>query len=67
MSEYKTISGYSGSELERAAMAGCDFPRESTLERVVKQQVARGLIRLANYLAPAASLHVDTHDMRECC
>ena len=40
------------SEVERAAMAGGIYPRESRLEAVVKRQLAKGLAYVATKLDP---------------
>jgi hypothetical protein len=65
MIKHNTIPGFTGSEFERATMASCSFPMETTLERAIKQRVAKGLIRLANYLAPSNVNRLEDCNMRE--
>ena len=65
MIKYNTIPGFTGSEIERAGMSGGVFPMESTLERAVKQRVAKGLIGLANYIAPSNVVRVEARNMEE--
>ncbi|MGI9319510.1 MAG: hypothetical protein ACR2QW_19430 [bacterium] len=53
MTKFNTIPGFTGSEIERATMAGSILPTETAVERIIKQQLARGLTRLANYIDPS--------------
>ena len=67
MTRYKTTPGFTGSEIERAAMSSGIFPSESALERMAKQQIAKGLTRLANYLDPSILNGIKTSNSRNAC
>ncbi len=54
MTKFETFAGYTGSEMERAALVSGVFPTESALERTIKQQAAKVLARIAGYIDPAA-------------
>ncbi len=54
MIKFNTFPGFTGSEIERAAMASGIFPTESRLEAVMKRQVAKILAQLAGYIDPTA-------------
>ncbi len=67
MTRYNPIPGYTGSEIERATMVSGIFPVETALIRTVKQQVAKGLTRLANYIDPAVVHGFESREMGQRC
>ncbi len=54
MIKFNAFPGFTGSEIERAAMVSGVFPGESALERAAKRQIAKALARLAGYIDPTA-------------
>lgn len=52
MKKYEAFIGVTGSEIERAALAGGIFPQETRFEALVKREVAKGLAKLAGKIDP---------------
>lgn len=65
MTEFNPVPGFTGSEIERATMASGTFPVETAAERTIKQQLAKGLTRLANYIDPSIVRDFEARSMRE--
>ena len=62
MKRFETVVGYTGSEVERAALATNIQPVETRLEALVKREVAKVLARVAKSIdhtvfAPQAVQH----------
>ena len=67
MTKFETFVGFTGSEMERAAMVSNVFPSESALERVVKQRIARILTRMADYIDPVSVQGFTSRQSASCC
>ena len=65
MTKFGTIPGFTGSEIERAALSGSIFPTETAVERTIKKQLAKSLNRLANYIDPTIVNRFDTRNLSE--
>lgn len=55
MKKFETFAGFTGSEMERAAMVSNVFPTESVLERAIKHRIAKVLTRIARYIDPVVA------------
>ena len=67
MTQYRPIIGFTGSEIERAALVAGHFPVETALERAVKQKLASGLKKIADYLDPPARPVLALQNNEICC
>lgn len=65
MTKFGIIPGFTGSEIERAALAGGVFPTETAVERTIKKQLAKSLNRLACYLDPSIVNRFNTRYVSE--
>ena len=68
MKQLNTQLGFTGSEIERAAMAGGVFPTEWKVEKTIKHHFALGLARIAKSIDPSIlrELEIRTAQPRNC-